>query len=178
MEHNYRNADLCDSCTHKTRCSCKKQKQRINPWYICDEYINSATGKKSEIAQLQAELKCKHKNTVHGELKGLTAFELCIDCGKCATVCPARLPVNRLSTVRSPECLGCYQCVSDCPVDGALEMAFGSKTRVEPAWIAAGIMVIFLGLILGARLTGHWHTDIPDEVYFELIPAADQFPHP
>jgi hypothetical protein len=27
------------------------------------------------------ERKCKHENTVHGELIGLTHFELCLDCG-------------------------------------------------------------------------------------------------
>ncbi|KKL80982.1 hypothetical protein LCGC14_1999280 [marine sediment metagenome] len=40
---------------------------------------------KPSYKQLQDELDkataCEHKNTVHGELKGLTRFEMCLDCG-------------------------------------------------------------------------------------------------
>jgi len=102
----------------------------------------------------------------------------CTNCGKCARVCPARLPVNRMTNVRSPECLGCYQCVTDCPEDRALEMTIGRKTVFKPSWVAAGILVIFLSIVLGARITGHWHTQLLGEVYFELIPAADKYGHP
>ena len=102
----------------------------------------------------------------------------CVSCGKCAKVCPARLPVNLKENIRSPECLGCYLCVADCPVEGALEMTAGRKTVVQPKWVAAGILVIFLGLVLGARISGHWHTQLQDEVYFELVPDADKFSHP
>jgi hypothetical protein len=37
---------------------------------------------------------------------------------------------------------------------------------------------IFFGLVLAARLTGRWHSLIPDSVYFELIPHASEFTHP
>ena len=104
--------------------------------------------------------------------------EFCVDCGKCSSVCPARLPVNRVTNVNSPECLGCYQCVADCPVEGALEMRVGRNTTVKPSWVAAGILVIFWGLVLTARITGNWNTQLSEEVYFELIPEADKFSHP
>jgi phage shock protein A len=48
-------------------------------------YCQNCDHLRAENKQLQAELTtakaCEHKNTIHGELKGLTHFELCIDCG-------------------------------------------------------------------------------------------------
>jgi len=104
--------------------------------------------------------------------------DACIACGKCAQSCPSQLPVDQLTKVRSPECLGCYKCVAACRVEGALDMTLGRKRKVGPGWAAAGIAVIFLGLFLAARISGIWHTQLPDEVYFELVPNADRYSHP
>ena len=103
---------------------------------------------------------------------------LCIDCGKCAKDCPSALPVDRLVAIRSAECTGCLQCVAECPAEGALLLAAPRRKRV-PGWaIAAGIAVLFLGLTTAARLTGHWQTRIPSQIYFRLIPHANEFTHP
>jgi len=104
--------------------------------------------------------------------------DLCIDCGKCAKACPSALPVDRLITIKSAECIGCMECVAECPAAGALFMAAPRKRRV-PAWaIAVGVAGIFLGIVGYARWTGHWGTDVPSRVYFELVPHADEFTHP
>jgi polyferredoxin len=103
---------------------------------------------------------------------------LCIDCAKCAKACPSALPVDKLITIKSAECLGCMECVASCPAAGALLMSAPRYKRV-PAWaIAAGIAVLFLGITSYARWTGHWRTDLPSRVYFELIPRANEFTHP
>jgi polyferredoxin len=103
---------------------------------------------------------------------------LCIDCGKCAKACPAALPVDRLVTIRSAECIGCLQCVADCPAAGALQLSALRKTRV-PAWaVAPGIGALFLGICGYAQWSGHWRTDLPSRVYFDLIPHANEFTHP
>lgn len=124
----------------------------------------------------------------YGALVGLTALvsparirrspEACIDCAKCAKACPSLLPVDKLITVRSAECTGCLECVAECPAAGALWMSAGKRRRV-PAWaMAAGIAVLFLGFVGCARWTGNWTTDIPAQVYRELIPRAHEFSHP
>jgi len=103
---------------------------------------------------------------------------LCIDCGKCAKACPSVLPVDRLIQIRSAECTGCLACVADCPAAGALFLAAPRRRKV-PAWaMAAGIAVLFLGICGYARVAGSWHTPLPERVYMELIPHANEFTHP
>lgn len=104
--------------------------------------------------------------------------ETCIDCAKCARSCPSLLPVDRLITVRSPECTGCLECVAVCPAQGALWLSLPRGRRL-PAWtMAAGIALLFVGAVAMAQWRGHWKTNLPSEVYRELIPRAHEFTHP
>lgn len=103
---------------------------------------------------------------------------LCIDCAKCAKACPSALPVDKLITIQSAECIGCLECVAECPAAGALIMAAPGR-RPVPAWaMAAGVAVLFLGVCGLAQWAGHWRTDLSSEIYFRLIPHADEFTHP
>jgi polyferredoxin len=124
----------------------------------------------------------------YGALMGLAALasplrirrdpSLCIDCARCAKACPAALPVDRLVTIRSAECTGCLECVAVCPAAGALCLSAPRAKRV-PAWaMAAGIAALFLGVCGYARVTGHWHTNLPSSTYLDLIPHANEFTHP
>ncbi len=124
----------------------------------------------------------------YGALMGLTALlspmkirrveETCVDCGKCAKACPSQLPVDKLVQIRSAECTGCLECVAVCPADKTLFLAPASRAAV-PTWaIAAGIALIFFGLVGYARVTGHWNTNISDQVYMYLVPHADEAAHP
>lgn len=104
--------------------------------------------------------------------------QLCIDCTRCAKACPAMLPVDRLVTIHSVECTGCLECVAACPAQGALQMS-ALRKRAVPAWaFASAIAVVFLGTCGYAMLTGHWHTNLPSQVYYELIPRARELAHP
>jgi polyferredoxin len=124
----------------------------------------------------------------YGALMGLAALasplrirrdaSLCIDCDKCTRACPSGLPVAQLISIPSAECTGCLQCVAVCPAAGALAMAAPGKRRV-PAWAMAAVVAgLFLGFCGYARWSGHWHTDLPDKLYLELIPHANEFEHP
>jgi polyferredoxin len=124
----------------------------------------------------------------YGALMGLTALasplrirrneSACIDCGKCAKACPSALPVDRLVTIASAECTGCFECVAECPAAGALFMA-APKSRRVPAWaVAVGTVGLFLGLVGYAQWRGYWRTDLPSQVYSALIPHANEFTHP
>lgn len=124
----------------------------------------------------------------YGALMGIAALvspakirrnrELCIDCAKCAKACPSLLPVDKLLQVNSAECTGCFACVESCPAEGALQMRFGRRRRL-PAWaMALAIGALFFGLVGYARWKGYWRTDLPSQVYFELIPRAREFSHP
>ena len=124
----------------------------------------------------------------YGALLGLTALlvpvrirrdaDACIDCAKCAKVCPSRLPVDKLPQVFSAECTMCMQCTAVCPVARALEVRV-TKRRKLPAWsIAATIAFLFFAAVGIARLTGHWDTRLPAELYHEVVVHANDVSHP
>ena len=84
----------------------------------------------------------------------------------------------RLITVKSAECTGCLDCVAACPVKGALDLTL-PRRRVVPAWaVAAGIVVLFAGLVGVARWTGNWDGRVKPELYRELVQRAAEFGHP
>jgi polyferredoxin len=113
----------------------------------------------------------------------------CIDCAKCAHACPAALPVDRLLQVRSAECTACMACIASCPCDGALRFSLPLshdataaqpyyRRAVTPLAMAALVAILFLGMVVFARATNHWKTNVPQAIYQELVPNADQASHP
>lgn len=104
--------------------------------------------------------------------------DACIDCAKCAKVCPSLLPVDTLMTVKSAECTACMACVTICPAAGALDLAVGRRWTI-PGWaVGAGVVVLFLVAVGYARWAGYWHTTLPDSLLFNLVPRASEFTHP
>ena len=102
----------------------------------------------------------------------------CIDCAKCAKACPSLLPVDTLVQIRSAECIGCLECIESCPKEGALFYSALNRRRVKAWQVAAGVAGIFIVFVGAAKVTGHWHSDIPAAVYEELVPNASTFEHP
>jgi polyferredoxin len=135
----------------------------------------------------------------YGALMGLASLlspvkirrdtQACIDCGKCSRACPASLKVDQLAQIRSAECTACMACVASCPVENALQLALPAAKApdgaarwrgrvVRPRAVAAVLAVIFFGVVLLARTSGHWQTVVPRAVYMQLVPHADQVSHP
>lgn len=118
----------------------------------------------------------------YGALLGLVAIfsptrirrdaDACIDCAKCTKACPSRLPVGVISEVISPECTLCMTCVAVCPVKDALRAKVTPKRAVSPWAVAATIAVLFLGIVLVAKLAGHWDSNVPESIYRALVVNA------
>jgi polyferredoxin len=111
----------------------------------------------------------------------------CIDCAKCARACPAVLPVDKLISVRSAECTACLECVAVCPAKNALRIAavlpvktadHATRRTLQPWAVAAGIAILFFGISFAARLSGHWTTNLPSDLYMQLVPHANEARHP
>ena len=135
----------------------------------------------------------------YGALLGITSLfsptkirrdsEACIDCGKCARVCPSHLPVDQLVQIRSVECTACMACVAACPAEDALQFSLMPRKALTPAerWrqraVSPAVFVtvlacIFFGLVVIAKATGHWQTDLPRDVYMDLVSHAREASHP
>src|ERR1019366_8795594 len=137
----------------------------------------------------------------YGALLGITSFvsparirrnpETCIDCAKCAQACPSALPVDKLVTIRSAECTGCLECVAVCPAKDTLSLALclplplpkipvlGPRPAKLPAWaMAAGIAALFFGIVGFAKTAGYWDSHVPQAIYQQLVPHADDARHP
>ena len=124
----------------------------------------------------------------YGALMGLASLlspakirrneQACIDCAKCAKACPSRLPVDTLIQIRSAECTACLECVAVCPAKDALSFELPRHRRLSPAVVAATIAILFLGLVSYAKLSGHWDTKLPQQIYMQLVPSANKASHP
>jgi len=128
----------------------------------------------------------------YGALLGLTSLASplrirrsaadCIDCAKCAKACPSNLAVDQLVTIKSAECTACLECVAVCPAQNALQMSLppaGRLPRNVPAWaMAVGIAVLFFGIVGYAKASGAWTTNVPPQVYKQLVPHANEARHP
>ena len=102
----------------------------------------------------------------------------CIDCAKCAKACPAALAGRQAgadSLRRVHRMPGMCRGLSRERRAGHCR---STKAR-RPAWsMAAGIAIIFFGLVGYAKLSGHWDTHLPKQIYFELVPTASAQQHP
>jgi len=104
--------------------------------------------------------------------------DICTDCRACTAVCPARLKVHQLQRISSIECTSCQDCVMVCPVEGCLSVrppgwAGGWKKRLRPLAVVGIAVGIWCAVVLGFRLTGHWHNNIPEEEYHQRLQHID-----
>jgi len=104
--------------------------------------------------------------------------ETCIKCARCSKNCPSLLPVDKKIHIMSPECTGCLTCVSHCPAKGALDIAINTRRPLRPVLLIALVAVIFFGTLGIGRITGKWHSSIPENEYQRIIPAVSSLEHP
>ena len=96
--------------------------------------------------------------------------ERCVGCKKCDRHCPGLIGISHKTTVRSPECLACLNCVSQCPEDGALSFSYVPKKSGLSPKVLAGIFLVLFSVGIGAAmLSGHWQTRIPANQYLSFV---------
>jgi polyferredoxin len=89
---------------------------------------------------------------------GLTRIErdknTCIDCKACDKLCPVRVKVSDIKTVRDVECINCNDCIAACP-KSSLSLKIAGKGISVLTYIIASIAVFFL--VIGiAKAAGIW----------------------
>jgi len=90
----------------------------------------------------------------------------CIDCARCAKVCPSFIKVDQITSVVSDECSGCLDCVDVCPVNGALETYIGgSRRRISAKVWAIAFIVVFWGTLFIFKTAGPWKNSITAQEY-------------
>lgn len=95
----------------------------------------------------------------------------CIQCGKCRKSCPNHIAVEQASSVWSPECTGCLNCVQHCPVNDTLSfkgcLGLPSLSLNTLAYCVIGLWILFIFI---AKFSGHWETNITVEMYRRILP--------
>ena len=94
----------------------------------------------------------------------------CVACGVCNQVCPSYIPVMTRERVHSPECIGCWRCLSHCRAEGTLEMKLPGKKLTVPGLLFALLVVLLFwgGSVIG-KATGAWRSSIAAVEYQRLL---------
>ncbi|HEX9078718.1 MAG TPA: 4Fe-4S binding protein, partial [Desulfuromonadaceae bacterium] len=100
----------------------------------------------------------------------------CVSCGVCSQVCPASIDVMRRKSVNSPECIGCWRCVSHCRFNEALSMRFAGRFMIPGILFASLVVLAFWGGSSCGKASGHWQTSIGMAEYRRLL--GQQIPIP
>ena len=116
----------------------------------------------------------------YGALLGLVAFfspakvtrdnGFCVSCGVCNSYCPSGIPVMSKERVHSPECIGCWRCISHCRAEGALSMKLPGKRIAIPGIIfAVLVLLLFIGGTFTGKLTNNWKSAVTPAEYGRLL---------
>lgn len=75
----------------------------------------------------------------------------CVSCHHCDYVCPAGLDVEKKESIKSPDCISCLNCVSECPESSLSISIFGKQ--LFKGKFSLLVTSLFLLAVLGASLS-------------------------
>lgn len=93
----------------------------------------------------------------------------CVGCGICSQICPTHIDVMHKKSVASPECIGCWRCISHCRFNEALSMRAAGRISIPGFVFALLVVLMFWGGTEVGKLSGHWNTLISLEEYARLM---------
>lgn len=102
-------------------------------------------------------------------LRVTRASDRCVSCGICSQVCPSYINVMQMKSVGSPECIGCWRCISHCRFNEALSMRTAGRLVVPGFVFALLVVLVFWSGTAVGKWSGHWHTSISLEEYARLL---------
>lgn len=125
----------------------------------------------------------------YGALLGITSLlsplkirrntNTCIDCAKCAKVCPSFIKVDKVNTVISDECTSCLNCIDICPIADTMTLKpIGSKLTIKPKIAAVSILGLFLLIIGLGMITGNWQNKLTIDEYRYHLKNMNSYGHP
>jgi ferredoxin len=76
--------------------------------------------------------------------------------------------MHKMSVV-SPECIGCWRCVSHCRFNQALSMRAAGRYAVPGIVFALLVVAVFWGGTLVGKVGGHWQTSLDIGEYQRLL---------
>lgn len=89
--------------------------------------------------------------------------DACINCGKCARVCPTAIPVDKVKHVSHASCLTCMNCIDACPAKDKGALTWGpvaAKKHVPQLAI-----VVILLLCIGGAVAASFIAPLPSYTY-------------
>ncbi|MDH3891248.1 MAG: 4Fe-4S binding protein [candidate division Zixibacteria bacterium] len=120
-----------------------------------------------------------------GSLSLLRPFKIrrnvqsCIDCAKCAVVCPSSIKVDKVVAVNSDECTTCLSCLDVCPVPQTLELkATPQRFNVSKKTVAVGVVAIYLLVCALGWISGNWQNRITADEYLIHQKYLHSYGHP
>jgi Pyruvate/2-oxoacid:ferredoxin oxidoreductase delta subunit len=97
----------------------------------------------------------------------------CVDCRKCTAACPNDIKVHEKERIDSPECFGCFDCVSNRHNDKCLKVTGGLKHSIVP-YIVAGLLAV---TVIAAMSAGYWRSSVSNEQYRQFLIISDKIGH-